>query len=114
MTPWKPASSTRETNARTRTDLLATRTGRPPARRRRSAALASNRSRSTTTTGPGTWDVARVSRSAVVMSARYTRPWEGVRHARDRIDLGIHHLGAHGDLTSRATRGTTRRGGALG
>ncbi len=64
MTPWKPSvRSTRSSSARQRTDLLATRTGLPFARRTRSAALASKASRSTIASGASRWAVARSYRA---------------------------------------------------
>ena len=60
MIPLKPSSrSTRSSSARQRTDLLATRIGFPAARRTRSAAFASNASRSTIASGASRWAVAR-------------------------------------------------------
>ena len=60
MIPAKPSrASTRSSSARQRTDLLATRTGFPFARRTRSAALASKARRSTAASGASRCAVAR-------------------------------------------------------
>ena len=81
ITPAKPSrASVRSTMLRTRTDLLATRIGTPPARRTRSSALAQSAGSSTIASGAPRSAVAESRRSnGSGTRSDYADAWGGPR-----------------------------------
>ncbi len=96
MTPANPGrASVRSSTDRTRTDLLATRTGTPPARRTRSSAFAHSAGSSSTASG--------ADRVAVAESRREKGPVTSTRMARRAVRVAARQPTPYG------ARGETNR-----